>query len=291
MTALLAALAGAALIGGLVALVVGVVGRTPRPGLPPSPLAERLRRLAAPHLRRRLLIAAGMGVIVLALTRWPVAGIGAGIGTMTLPALLSGRSSRAVIDRMDALERWTRRLSDVLAAGRGLEHALMSGTRNAPDPIAAEVRALGRRVEMRVELGEALRLFADDLNDPIGDRIAAALILAAERRGQGLRQVLTGLAGMVATEVANRRQIEAERAQCRTTVRWITVFLIAFTGFAVLSRDYVAPYSTLVGQLVLAAVLAMYAAGLRWIHRLGATNTLSGRFLSDGNPEGKREGR
>ncbi|MEO3861327.1 type II secretion system F family protein [Acrocarpospora sp. B8E8] len=281
MTLLLAALTGAVVCGGLLLLIAGLAGHAPLdrpPGRPPSRLATAVRRLAAPAHRRRLGIAAGAAVGVLALTGWPVAALGAALAGFGLPLLLSRRAPQQVIARLEALEQWSRRLADVLASGRGLEEALMSSVRTAPAPIAAPVRALGRRLQMRAGTEEALRQFADDLDDPIGDRIAAALILAARRRGQGVRTVLTGLARMVAADVAARRQIEAERAHYRTTLRWIAIFLAGFTLFAALTRSYVAPYGTVLGQLVLALVLTLYGLGLWWIHRLG-TAPSPGRFL------------
>ena len=67
----------------------------------------------------------------------------------------------------------------------------------------------------------ALRAFAADIGDPAGDRIAAALIIATGRRGGAVREVLNSLAVMLARDVAARREIEADRAQHRTTVKWL----------------------------------------------------------------------
>jgi hypothetical protein len=49
--------------------------------------------------------------------------------------------------------------------------------------------------------------------------------------------------------------------------------------FAVLNRSYSAPYGTVTGQIVLAAIVAMYAGGLGWLHHLGAV-PVPGRFLA-----------
>ena len=92
------------------------------------------------------------------------------------------------------------------------------------------------------------------------------------------------IAVMLARDVAARREIEAERAVHRTTVRWIAVFVLAFTVFAVLNRSYSAPFGTVAGELVLALVAGLYAIGLAWLHRLG-TMPAPGRFL-DPEPAG-----
>jgi multisubunit Na+/H+ antiporter MnhB subunit len=90
--------------------------------------------------------------------------------------------------------------------------------------------------------------------------------------------VLSALAEILARDIAARREIEAERAQHRTTLRWIVAFVAGFTIFAILNRSYSAPYGTLVGQVILGLVALLYAAGLGWLHRLGMLPG-PGRFL------------
>jgi hypothetical protein len=86
---------------------------------------------------------------------------------------------------------------------------------------------------------------------------------------------------LLARDVAARRDIEASRAEHRTTLRWIVAFIAGFTGFAIVNRSYSAPYGTFTGQLVLGVVAAMYAAGLAWLYRLGKI-PVPGRFLESG---------
>src|ERR1035437_7665871 len=200
-----------------------------------------------------------------------------------------GERHRAAV--LEGLEQWIRRLADMLTASRGLEDALEVSARSAPAAIRAPVTALVGRLSARTGTEAALRAFAADVDDPAGDRIAAALIIATGRRGGGARDVLNALAVMLARDVAARREIEAERAQHRTTVKWVTAFVAAFTIFAVLNRAYSAPYGTFAGQVVLGLVLGLYAAGLAWLHRLGSSPA-PGRFLNgpdqlaDASPRG-----
>jgi hypothetical protein len=128
-----------------------------------------------------------------------------------------------------------------------------------------------------------LRAFAAEIGDPAGDRIAAALIIATGRRGGAVRDVLNSLAVMLARDVAARREIEADRAQHRTTVKWLTLFVLGFTIFAMLNRSYSAPFGTVPGQVVMALVVALYAGGLGWLHHLGAVPA-PGRFLAPDAP-------
>jgi hypothetical protein len=88
---------------------------------------------------------------------------------------------------------------------------------------------------------------------------------------------------MLGRDVAARREIEAERAQHRTTVKWLAAFVVGFAIFALLNRSYSAPYGTAPGEVVMALVVALYAGGLGWLHRLGSV-PVPGRFLA-GQPD------
>jgi Flp pilus assembly protein TadB len=273
---LLAALAGAAAATGIALLIRELVRREPQPGTPPPMLA--LRGRPASPARRRILLAVPAALAVLAVTRWPVAAVATAVLVIFLPQLtfISGQRKRTAM--LEGLEQWTRRLADMLTASRGLEDAIQASARSAPAAVAEPVAALAARLSSRAGTEAALRAFAADIDDPAGDRIAAALIIATSRRGGGARDVLSALAVLLARDVAARREIEAERAQHRTTVRWITIFVIGFTVFAVLNHAYSAPYGTVAGQVVLGLVAALYAAGLAWLHRLGSIPA-PGRFL------------
>jgi Flp pilus assembly protein TadB len=280
---LLAALAGAAITGGLVLFIAGLVSRGPAPGTPP-------RRLSMPSAtRRRALYAILAGLIVFVLTRWPVAAVAAVAAVIFLPKLGLGNNQKKRTAMLEGLEQWIRRLTDMVTASRGLEDALGASAQSAPPAVAGPVQALAARLAARTDTEAALRAFAAEIDDPAGDRIAAALIIATGRRGGGSRDVLIALATLLARDVAARREIEAERAQHRTTVRWITVFIGAFTVFSVLNRSYSAPFSTFAGQVVLAIVAGLYAAGLGWLHHLGNLPS-PGRFLDDAAANAPRAG-
>ncbi|HEY7144802.1 MAG TPA: type II secretion system F family protein [Streptosporangiaceae bacterium] len=280
----LAALGGAAIACGLVLLVAELLRRQPPPGTPPRKRLGSGAGLSGSG--RRILIGVLAGLAVLAVTRWPVAAIAVAVGIVFLPRLTFSGGQRKRTAMLEGLEQWIRRVADMLTASRGLEEAIETSARNAPAAIAGPVQALARRLSARTGAEAALRQFATDVDDPAGDRIAAALIIATGRRGGAVRDVLNALAGLLSRDVAARREIEAERAQHRTTVRWITVFVAGFTVFAMLNRGYSAPYGTFAGEVVLALVAGLYAGGLSWLHHLGSIPA-PGRFL---NHQGRRGG-
>ncbi len=272
---MLAAAAGALVCVGLILLVAELTRRAPAPGRPPA--WSPARTFTTP-MRRQALLGLAAGMAMLAISGWPVAALAAAAAVIFVPRLTTTRASRHQIAKLEGLEQWTRRLADMLTASRGLQDALQASARTAPAAIAGPVDALARRLASRVSTQDALREFASEINDPTGDRIAAALIIATGQRGGAAHGVLTALAEILARDVAARREIEADRAQHRTTVRWIIVFLAGFTAFAILNRSYSAPYGTVAGEGVLALVCLLYAAGLAWMHRLG-TIPAPGRFL------------
>lgn len=274
---LAAALAGALTMIGAVLLAAELTRRTPAPGTPPGRWSGA--RLTA--ARRRIALAVLAGMAMLALTRWPVAALATAAAVIFVPKVTTARAARQRTAALEGLEQWTRRVSDLLTASRGLEDALEVSARTAPAAIAAPVTTLARRLSARAGTEEALRAFAAEIDDPAGDRIAAALIIATGQRGGAVHGVLQALAEILSRDVAARREIEAERAQHRTTLRWIIAFIAGFTAFAILNRSYSAPYGTLTGQGVLSLVALLYAAGLGWLYRLGNIPG-PGRFLDRG---------
>jgi len=270
-----AALSGALIMTGIVVGVGELTRRAPAAGIPPARMLAARRITAA---RTRIALALLAGLVMLAFTRWPVAALAAAAAVIFVPKVTAVRAARQRTARLEGLEQWTRRLSDMLTASRGLEDALEVSARTAPAAIAGPVTALSRRLSARIGTEEALRAFAAELDDPAGDRIAAALIIATSQRGGAAGGVLRALAGILARDIAARREIEAERAQHRTTLRWIIAFIAGFTVFAIVNRSYSAPYGSVAGQIMLALVASLYAAGLGWLHRLG-TIPGPGRFL------------
>lgn len=240
----------------------------------PVRVARRERAGAGRALRPvGWLMSAAAGGCAWALTGWPALGVGAAAAAVGLPVMF-GAGSRAdrEIERVEAVEEWTRRLADVLAIGVGLEQAIQTAARTAPGAIASEVSTLAARIAARMPTESALRGFADDLADPTADLVVAALILASRRRGPGVAAALTAIAESVAEEVAARRRVEADRAKPRTTARAVTLITLVIIGAGAMNRSYTEPYSSALGQAVLATTLAFFGAALWWMHGMTVTS-------------------
>jgi Flp pilus assembly protein TadB len=118
-------------------------------------------------------------------------------------------------------------------------------------------------------MADALRRFADDLNDPSADLIIAALIINARLRGPGLRDLLGALSGSVREELDMRRKVSAERRSTRRSVQIVVAISVGLAlGMAFFNHSYVRVYDSPAGQLVLVFVVALYAAGFIWLRKL-----------------------
>lgn len=289
MTPLAPALAGALVVAGVLGLVAGA-RRAPVAPAVARPATSRLSiRLASVSTRTKILAPAGLGigVLVYLLTGWLLAIVLVPLAIVGLPFLLNAPGSRTKIRELEGLEEWTRALAAVLTVGVGLEEALRMTLRSTPESIRPQVTTLVARLRARVSTEDALRAFADDLNDPTGDLVASYLILGARRRGQGLAAVLNSLAESVASDVQDRRAVEADRAKPRTTARWVTIITISVLGFLALTGDYVQPYTTPLGEMLLILMLAAYVGLLLWMRKMSKGEELP-RFLGATLREGTR---
>jgi Flp pilus assembly protein TadB len=278
MTIVVPALAGALIAAGVLGLVAGLRPAADVSGT--STTRELHRRLASTSRRTRLLLLGGVvaGTAAWWVTGWVLALVIGPVAVTGLPMLLATSPAVERIERLEAMEEWTRSLAGVLTVGVGLEQALVATLRSAPDPIVPEVTRLVARLRARWATEDALRAFADELDDATGDLVAANLILGARRRGAGLASVLDGLAESVAADVRARRQIEADRAKPRATARWVTLISAGVLVVLGASGSYVEPYSSPVGQVVLVLLLSAYVATLIWMRQMALGKPLP-RFL------------
>ncbi|MFD9441849.1 type II secretion system F family protein [Streptomyces sp. NPDC060006] len=285
MTLLWGLSSGMTVIGGLIGVVAGAVGTTtPRQ----APLWQRWQALRAGkdqgkdvRLRRRTLavLAVVVFVAVWLVSGNFVGGVLLGAAVIGVPWLVSpAQMAKERIGQLEALSEWTQRLAGLLRLGMGLEQAMVTSRQGAPDELSPQIVNLSDRLRLGWRPDGALRAFAGELNDVTADKVVAALILSVNDRGPGLAQALEDLAGTVRDEVAKRRAIEADRAKPRTTVRWMTIITVGIVVAGFFVPSYTQPYSTLLGQLLLAGLTAGFIGVLALMRQLGAFRRIP-RFL------------
>jgi Flp pilus assembly protein TadB len=274
----LGALLCGALVGGAVMLlIVAIRGTEPKDE---TPSLFRNRSVEARKNAVRLGAAFAVGLLVLVVTRWLVLAVALGLLAAMADRFFGGTGEeRRAIDRLDALATWTEALRDTIAGAVGLEQAIPATAVNAAPAIKPSLNLLVDRLRIREPLPSALMRFADDLNDPSADLIVAALVLNARLRGPGLREVLSALADSAREELDVRRKVAAERRSTRRSVQVVVaITLIMAAGLVLFNSAYMAPYTSFVGQVVLAVVIGLYALGLLWLRRL-AKIEVPDRFL------------
>jgi tight adherence protein B len=274
MNPLVPAIVGVLTVGGLMGLVAGL-RRVPIATGAPARLGVLSRLVRVP---RRILISGVVGVaggvLVALLSGWVIAIVVFPLAAVGLPMILGASDEAHTIERLEGLAEWTRNLSGVITVGVGLEGALVATLRTAPDVIRPEVATLVSRIRSRWNTQEALRAFADDFHDSTGDLVAATLILAAQKRADGLSQILSGLAESVSAEVAARRHLEADRAKPRQTARIVTLITLVCLLVMATTGHYLDPYRSPVGQIVLSVLLALYVGGLVIMRRMARVKAL-----------------
>lgn len=285
----LAGLLGAGTGVGLLLVVIGSQGA----GLQPDALGRR--RLSGRFDRRqrvRCVGAVAVAVVAWLGTGWLVGAVLAGGACWALPSLLGRDKQHASrVARVEAIAAWTEMLRDTLSAAAGLEQAILATAPLAPAPIRAEIAALTARIENGQRLAPALRQLADDLADPTGDLVIAALVLAAEQQARQLGDLLGSLAQSAREQASMRLRVEAGRARTRTSVRVIVSTTVVFAiGMVLFNRAYMSAFDTPSGQIVLLGIGIVFASGFIWLTKI-ANVAEPQRFLAKAavDPESERQ--
>lgn len=261
---LLAVLVGAVAGGGAFLLVVAFRGLTPGPAG-----SGRLGRLVNDAVGVRGGVAVAAGLLALLATRWVVAGIGIALLAFSWNGLTGAGAERRALARLEGLATWTESLRDTIAGAVGLEQAIPASMRVAAPSLVEPLARLVDRLHTRMPMPDALRRFADDLDDPGADLIIAGLIINSRLRGPGLRDLLGSLSQSVREELDARRKVNADRRSTRRSVQIVVLVSVGLAvALALLDHKFLAPYDGVVGQFVLVIVVAVYAAGILWLRRL-----------------------
>ena len=258
----------------VVGVAIAVVPPTDTPSAPSDP--RRTRRRAV-----RTLGGLAIGTTVALVSGWIVPGAVVGVGSAWAIRNWQQRqrSSDAEIQRLDALASWVENARDVLMAGEQPIGAITSTVGASSPVIRPHVRRLAAGLGQQ-DPEVVFRRFADDLDDPLADLVAAGLSIAI-RRGARTVPVLTSLAKQTREQVDRRRLVEAERAPTRREVQALTVIMAALVvALLVFGRsEYLAAYDTTGGQIFLGLALAGYVGLIIRVQHL-ARFPRPGRFLT-----------
>ena len=250
--------------------------------------AQYSRRPAGQAGRRRDLTLAGSmaaGVVLFAVTGWLLLILLVPVAALALPKLL-GRPPGNDLHLLEALDRWVRAIATTLPVGRDVIDSIRVSLGSAPPLLAGDLAVLVDELNSRVTAPEALTRLADRLDNPESDAVIASLILATRRSGVGLSTSLNQLADNIQDRLRALREVERERDLPRSRVQQITVIACLMVAAAAFLGDYLRPYGSPTGQLILTVLVAAFVGCLWQMHRmtvprrrqriLTTTNTMSG---------------
>jgi tight adherence protein B len=270
MVTILASLATAAAAG-------FVTGALMRRG--PSPGSHRRSRRTLPGLDISAAqfwatvvgVAAVTYLIILALTGLVVVSLVPAVVMATLPRAYFSRKRSQRVARVQ--EAWPDGLRDLLSSvrsGASLQSALKNLALFGPEPLREAFQ--GFDVYSRsLGMVAALDLVKEDLEDPTSDRTIEVLVLAYERGGTVVPDILSDLADAATRDVWTLEQIRTEALEQKINSRVVFVLpwlvLIAMTARSGAFRDF---YSSSAGVLVVAVGGVMSLVGLAIAGRLGS---------------------
>lgn len=268
--------------GVFAALVVGIVSG----GMPTRP--TRVRARPQVDERQQWLIQAGLdvtprqfvlgsvfaGVIAFGLFLiitgvWAVA-IAPAVLVALLPRTYFGR---ARAKRMTLVaQAWPDGLRDLVASissGSSLQRAIEQMVLTGPEPLR-EAFARFPFLSRTIGLVPALEVIKEELSDPTSDRVIEVLILAHERGGAIVPDILRDLAAATTRDIWTLEEIETQSLEQKINSRvvfvlpWFVLVVITLQDGAF--RDF---YASPAGLVVVVIGAVMSALGIALVSRLG----------------------
>ncbi|MGH8986940.1 MAG: type II secretion system F family protein [Acidimicrobiia bacterium] len=216
----------------------------------------------------------GVGVVafavVTAVTGTPLVALVPAGAVAALPRAYFSRRRAVRLRRVQ--EAWPDGLRDLLAsitAGRSLPQALATLASSGPLPLQEAFERFPLLARM---LGTvpALEVVKEELADPTSDRVIEVLVLAQERGGQIVKEILEDLVATTTRDLKVQEEIETEGLEMKINARVVLVLpwvvLVALTIRAGPFRDF---YQSAGGLVVVALGGALSVVGYLVINRLG----------------------
>jgi tight adherence protein B len=209
-------------------------------------------------------------VVLTAATRAPLVAIAPSVGAAALPyAIVSRRRTTRMRAWQAAWPDALRELIAAIVAGRSLPQAVTALGESGPEPLRsvfADFPAMTRVFGFN----SALEQIRNRLADATTDRVIEVLIVAHDRGGSIVRDVLEDLVVATTKDLKVLDEIDTDGLETRLNARAVLVLpwlvLLALTLRAGAFRDF---YQSRAGILVVCGAAVMGALGAAWLGRLG----------------------
>jgi tight adherence protein B len=270
MVSLAAALLTAIAVGGVAMLFVRKP-RQPTRSRRPGRAVEGLDLTPAQFWGAVLGVAVVTFLFVLALTGLVVVSIVPALVVASLPkAYFTQKRARRVAGIQESWPDGLRDLLSSIRSGASLPTALDDLARLGPLPLREAFQGYGVYARS-LGVVTALEMVRDDLADPTSDRVIEVLILAYERGGGVVTQILEDLAEATTKDLWAMEQVRSENLEQKINSRIVFVLpwlvLVAMTSRSGAFREF---YSTSAGVAVAVLGGLLSALGIIVSSRLSA---------------------
>lgn len=221
---------------------------------------------------------------VLGITATPVVALAPAVTVALLPRwALARQRSRRLREVQEAWPDGLRQLRAAIATGRSLPQAVAGLAADGPIPLRKAFARFPVLLRM-IGMVPALETIKAELADPTSDRVIEVLVLAHERGGRTVGDILHDLADATTTDVATLEQIETDALEQKINAR--AVFALPWLVLLMLCsrpghfRDF---YASGQGLVVVAIGGALSLLGMWLVGRL-AREPVEPRVLVPGEP-------
>lgn len=216
-------------------------------------------------------LAAGVVTLALvaAITADPAVAVVPALAVAALPGAYFGRRrARRLTELQQAWPDGLRHIIGGIQAGMSLTQAIASLATSGPEPLRLAFDRFALRAQM-AGVPAALELIKAQLADPASDRVIEVLLLAHERGGRIVTEVLHDLADATARDVKTAEEIASDRLEPKINSRAVFALpwfvLVALCAGPGPIRDF---YRTWAGAVVVLVGALMSTAGILIVERL-----------------------
>ncbi len=212
-------------------------------------------------------------IIVSLFSRTPLIAFVIAIGASAIPYMCIAKK-RAAISR-ELINAWPDALRDIsatLSAGYSLSIALHTLGQIGPPSISPHMKRF-TVLERSMGFCAALEIIREEMNDATSDRIIEVLIVAHERGGRVVRDIIDNLIEATTEDIALADAIATESIEMKINSRavvilpWCVLLILTMSGG--IFRDF---YQTSAGAVVIFIGAIMSIAGIAILSRLTRTD-------------------
>ena len=214
--------------------------------------------------------ASAVGAAVFAVSRTlPVAVVFALMAAYCPVSVVKGRFERRRRELADVWPEAVDNLASAIRAGLSLPEALTQLGERGPESLRPAFRRFGGDYLATGRFGDCLDRLKEDLADPVGDRVVAALRIARDVGGGDLGRMLRSLSRFLRDDARTRSELEARQSWVVNGARLAVASPWAVLLALSMQPEVIGRYSSGAGVLILGVGATACWLAYRLMVRLG----------------------